>query len=149
MEKKPIPYRVITEDSAKRPRGRPTVFSDEALRRAARFSYARRVRTRRGAQDLVYRQFAIAAIELYREAYGQEAAQLDWLLGPTPRHSLLTELGRVAHPRANEDGVFEWSTHDVSELIRAALMVSVSRPRTKEGIKMIRDFRRPDRASAS
>jgi len=60
----------------KRTRGRPRVFSDTVLRQATGFSYARSVRTRRGAQDLVYRMFAVAAIELFQEAYPEKAAPL-------------------------------------------------------------------------
>src|SRR5215831_6697174 len=101
------------------PRGRKPVFSDEALRSAARYSYARRVRSRRGAQDLVYRQFAIAAIELYCEAYPEKADRLEWLLVPEPRHSLLTELGRIAKPRSGEQEALEWNAQNVSMLIRA------------------------------
>ncbi|MGH3066555.1 MAG: hypothetical protein ACRDOF_09700 [Gaiellaceae bacterium] len=117
------------------------MFSDEMLQGAAGFSYARRVTTRRGAQDLVYRMFAVAAIELYREAYPEEAAPLDWLLMPR-RHTLLTELGRVAHPRSNGDGQLGWSERNVSRLIRAALVVAEAKPPAKDGVAMIRDLRR-------
>ena len=83
------------EAASERPRGRRPVFSEDELRHAAQFAYARRVRTRRGAQDLVYRKFAVAVIELYREAHPVEGAPLEWLLRPMPRYSLLSELGRV------------------------------------------------------
>ena len=128
------------ETLSKRARGRPCVFSDETLQQAAGFSYARRVTTRRGAQDLVYRMFAVAAIELYQEAYPDEAAPLDWLLAPR-RHTLLTELGRVAHPRSNGEGQLGWREHDVSRLIRTALAVAEAKPAAKEGVAMIRDLR--------
>jgi len=128
-------------DSEKR-RGRPLVFSDAALRQAAGFSYARRVRTRRGAQDLVYRKFAVAAIELYRESHPEEAAPLAWLLTPGPRHSLLTELGRVAQPRSGEHGDLQWSARDVSRLISVAFVIAEAKPATKVGVAMIRDLRR-------
>ena len=85
------------EAASERPRGRRPVFSEDELRHAAQFAYARRVRTRRGAQDLVYRKFAVAVIELYREAHPVEGAPLEWLLRPMPRYSLLSELGRVAN----------------------------------------------------
>ena len=123
-------------------RGRPPVFSDDALREAARFSYARRVRTRRGAQDLVYRKFAVAAIELYCEAHPEESESLRWLLTPDLRHSLLSELGRVGEPRSDESGTLEWSARDVNRLIHAALEISEVKPSTKVGVAMIRDLRR-------
>ena len=130
-------------------RGRPPVFSDEALREAARFSYARRVRTRRGAQDLVYRKFAVAAIELYCEAHPEETASLRWLLAPALRHSLLSELGRVGEPRSDENGVLEWSARDVNRLIHAALEIAEAKPSTKVGVTMIRDLRRRYREDAA
>ena len=83
--------------------GRPPVFSEEVLRRATGYSYARRVGTRRGAQDLVYRMFAVAVLEHYCEAYPEKAETLGWLLRPKRRHALLTELGRVAHPRSDAE----------------------------------------------
>jgi hypothetical protein len=134
-------------DSEKR-RGRRPIFSDEELRRAAQFGYARRVRTRRGAQDLVYRKFAIAVIELYREAHPERREQLDWLLTPMPRYSLLSELGRVAEPRSSEDGSLAWSAQDVNRLIQVALEIAKARPSTKTGIAMIRGFRRQYRSAA-
>jgi hypothetical protein len=136
------------ETASKRPRGRPPVFSDEALRQAASFSYARRVRTRRGAQDLVYRMFAVAAIELFREAHSEKAAPLDWLLKPR-RHTLLSELGRVAEPRSDARGALRWTEQDVSRLIRAALQVADAKPATKEGVAMIRTIRRSSRGVSS
>ena len=84
-------------------RGRPVAFSQKLLERASGYSYARRVRTRRGAQDLVYRMFAIAVIEHFCEAFPKNAETLQWLLEPR-RHSLLSELGRVAKPTTGEDG---------------------------------------------
>ena len=96
------------------PRGRPPVFSEESLRRAAGYSYARRVGTRRGAQDLVYRMFAVAVLEHYCEAYPEKAETLGWLLWPKRRHALLTELGRVARPRSDTSGNLRWSEEDVS-----------------------------------
>lgn len=131
-----------SEAASKRRRGRPRVFSEEALRQAARFSYARSVRTRRGAQDLVYRKFAVATLELYREAFPEKASELAWLLEPSPRHSLLSELGRIARPSSDEQGVLRWSAPEVSQLIRAAFMVAEAKPRTKDGVAMIREFRR-------
>ena len=92
---------VRTEADSGTTRGRPPVFTDEVLDQAAGYSYARRVRTRRGAQDLVYRMFAIAALEHFCEAYPEKEATLAWLLRPKRRHALLTELGRVAQPRSD------------------------------------------------
>ena len=96
------------------PRGRPPVFSEESLRQAAGYSYARRIATRRGAQDLVYRMFAVAVLEHYCEAYPEKAETLGWLLWPKRRHTLLTELGRVARPRSDTSGNLGWSEEDVS-----------------------------------
>ena len=117
------------------------MFSDDALRQAAGFSYARRVRTRRGAQDLVYRMFAVAAIELFQEAYPEKASSLDWLLKPR-RHSLLSELGRVAQPRSDGRGGLAWSERDVTRLVSVALEIAEARPPTKVGVATIRERRR-------
>ena len=136
---------MVAEPSSHRARGRPRVFSDDALRQASGFSYARQIRTRRGAQDLVYRKFAIAAIELYREVYPNQAEPLDWLLRPRPRHSLLSELGRVARPHSDEQGELHWGASDVSELIRVAFVIAEAKPSTKAGVAMIRDLRRGPR----
>jgi hypothetical protein len=140
---------MASEAASKRPRGRPRVFSDAALRQAADFSYARRVRTRRGAQDLVYRRFAVVAIKLYREAYPERAAPLEWLLKPALRHCLLSELGRVAEPTSDEQGVLQWRPRDVSRLIQAAFEIAEAKPTTKLGVEMIRELRRRYRAPSS
>ena len=140
---------MASETASRKTRGRPRVFSDEALRHTARFSYARRVRTQRGAQDLVYRRFAIAALELYRESHPQKAAPLAWLLDPNPRHTLLSELGRVAQPRSNEQGELEWSAREVSQLVDAAFVIAEPKPSTKVGVAMLRDLRRGYRADPS
>lgn len=134
-------------DSERR-RGRKPVFSEDELRDAAQFAYARRVRTRRGAQDLVYRKFAVAVLELYREAHPDTAATLGWLLAPMPRYSLLSELGRVAEPRSSDSGSLEWSAQDVNRLIRVAFEIAEAKPSTKAGIALIRDRRRRYRSAA-
>jgi hypothetical protein len=139
---------VVTVDSEAAPRkvrGRPAVFSADALRGAAGYSYARRIGTRRGAQDLVYRMFAIAVVEHYCEAYPEKADTLSWLLRPKRRHALLSELGRFGQPRSDTSGALRWSEEDVSRLIDAALEVSESRPTTKAGIAMLRRLRRSGR----
>ena len=123
-------------------RGRPPVFSDAALQHATDFSYARRVRTRSGAQDLVYRMFAVAAIELFQEAYPDKGAPLAWFLQPHRRHTLLTELGRTARPRSDAGGGLTWSEEHVSELIRVALEIAELKPSTKRGVAMIRALRK-------
>jgi hypothetical protein len=87
--------------------------------------------------------FAVAAIELFREAYPEKAAPLDWLLTPRRRHTLLSELGRVAQPRSDGHGELRWSERDVSRLISVALEIAEAKPRAKAGVAMIRDFRRP------
>jgi len=133
---------MASEVDSKRPRGRPRVFSDEALRQAADFSYARRVQTRRGAQDLVYRKFAVAVIELFCEAYPEKAVPLNWLLSPRRRHVLLSELGRVAQPKSDDQSVLLWNERDVSRLINAAFQIAEAKPTTKAGVAMIRDLRR-------
>ena len=133
---------MASEVDSKRPRGRPRVFSDEALRQAADFSYARRVQTRRGAQDLVYRKFAVAVIELFCEAYPEKAVPLNWLLSPRRRHVLLSELGRVAQPKSDNQGVLRWNASDVSRLIAIAFQIAEAKPTTKAGVAMIRDLRR-------
>ncbi len=131
-----------------RRRGRKPVFSEDELRHAAQFAYARRVRTRRGAQDLVYRKFAVAVLELYREAHPDKGAALEWLLAPMPRYSLLSELGRVAEPRSSDTGSLEWSAQDVNRLIQVAFEIAEAKPSTKTGIAMIRDRRRRYRSAA-
>jgi hypothetical protein len=118
------------------------VFSEDALRRATGYSYARQVETRRGAQDLVYRMFAIAVLEHYCEAYAEKAEALAWLLWPKRRHALLTELGRVARPKSDANGNLRWTKEDVSRLIEAAFLLAEARPSTKGGVLMMRDFRR-------
>jgi hypothetical protein len=118
------------------------VFSDETLQQAAGYSYARRVRTRRGAQDLVYRMFAIAAIEHYCEAFPENGRRLAWLLKPRRRHTLLSELGRVAHPRSGARGELRWTEQDVSALIEIAVEVAEKQPSTKDGLAMVRALRR-------
>jgi hypothetical protein len=123
-------------------RGRPPVFSDEVLRQAAGYSYARRVGTRRGAQDLVYRMFAVAVLEHYCEAFPESRATLEWLLGPRRRHTLLSELGRVARPRSTGGGELRWTDHDVSLLVRLALEIAEAQPSTKEGVALVRSRRR-------
>jgi hypothetical protein len=133
---------LVAEAASKRMRGRPHVFSDDELRRAAKFAYARRVRTRRGAQDLVYRKFALVVIELYRESHPEAATAFDWLLHPTPRYSLLSELGRIGGPRSSIEGQLQWNARDVNRLIETARDVALVRPRTKDGVAMIRDLRR-------
>ena len=137
-----MPQSVLPEASSSNRRGRRPVFSDDALRTATRYSYARHVRSRRGSQDLVYRHFAIAAIGLYRESFPEEGAVLGWLLEPRPRHSLLTELGRVAKPRSGSGESLQWDAHDVSRLIEAAFLVAERKPLTKDGVAIIRELRR-------
>jgi hypothetical protein len=126
----------------KHPRGRPVVFSEDVLREASGYSYARRVRTRRAAQDLVYRMFAIAAIEHYCEAFPESAATLAWLLTPRRRYTLLSELGRVGTPRSGVDGTLQWTGRDVTRLIEAALEIARMQPSTKEGVAYLRELRR-------
>lgn len=118
------------------------MFSDEALKQATGFSYARNVGTRRGAQDLVYRMFAIAVLEHFCEAFPDKAEELGWFLRPRRRHTLLTELGRIARPRSRPDGSLAWSDDDVRRLIEAALELAAARPSTKQGVERLRAVRR-------
>ena len=97
----------------------------------------------------MYRMFAVVAIELFREAYPEKAAPLDWLLLPRRRHALLSELGRVAQPKSDEQDVLRWSESDVSRLIHLALEIAEAKPSTKVGVAMIRDLRRRYRGLSS
>jgi hypothetical protein len=85
--------------------------------------------------------FAVAAIELFQEAYPDKAPSLDWLMTPR-RHSLLSELGRVAQPRSDGNGGLVWSEDDVSRLVSVALEIAEARPTTKVGVATIREYRR-------
>jgi hypothetical protein len=122
------------------------VFSEEALRQAVGYSYARRIESRRGAQDLVYRMFAIAVIEHYCEAFPEHSQLLAWLLRPR-RHSLLSELGRVAQPRSGDNGELRWTESNVALLIEIALELAQRQPSTKDGIAVIRHRRQRPLAS--
>jgi hypothetical protein len=132
----------MTAERVGRSRGRPAVFTDDVLRRATGYSYARRVTTRRGAQDLVYRMFAIAVLEHYCEAFPENAETLGWLLVPRRRHTLLSELGRVARPRSGGEGALSWTERDVELLVRLALEIAEKRPSTKDGVALVRMRRR-------
>ncbi len=90
--------------------------------------------------------FAIAVLEHYCEAYPEKAKTLDWLLRPRRRHALLTELGRIAQPRSDASGALQWSEADVSQLVQVGLDLADRRPSTKEGVAMMRDLRRHQRA---
>ena len=46
---------------------------------------------------------ATAVIEHYCEAFPDNAERLGWYFAPKVRHSLLTELGRIARPRSGAD----------------------------------------------
>lgn len=129
-------------------RGRRVVFSDEALRGASGFSYARNVGSRRGAQDLVYRMFAVAVIEHYCEAFPENTQPLEWLIRPR-RHSLLSELGRIAQPRSGHKGELRWSEKDVALMIETALEIAAAQPSTKDGVAIIRQRRKDSRQPTS
>jgi hypothetical protein len=130
----------MAEDASTTPRGRPPVFSEDVLRRASGYSYARQVRTRRGSQDLVYRMFALAVLEHYCEAYPARAEELAWFLRPRRRHTLLTELGRIARPRSDGRG-FIYKERDVSRMIEAAVALARAKPPTKVGVALLRSIR--------
>jgi hypothetical protein len=124
----------VDSEAASKKLGRPEVFTAEALEQARRsgVAAARHVKTRRGAQDLVYRIRAVAVIERYREIYPEEATPLEWLFKPgdmrgeTWRHSLLTELGRARRP--------QW-------IIAIALRITQLKPPAKQGVRLIRRWR--------
>ena len=90
----------------------------------------------------------MAVVELYREAHPEAGAPLEWLLSPSPRYSLLSELGRVAEPKSGDEDALEWSAPDVNRLIDAALEIAEAKPTTKVGVEMIRDLRRRHREDA-
>src|SRR5262245_58417229 len=136
-----MPLLVERHEARARVRGRPVTFSDDALARASRFSYARKVASRRGAQDLVYRMFATAVIEHYCEAFPESAEALRWFLAPKRRHTLLTELGRIARPRSDGNGGLGWDEADVSRMIEAALELAEAQPSTKSWIAVLRSRR--------
>lgn len=117
------------------------MFSDEALKQATTFSYARHVGTRRGAQDLVYRMFAVATIEHYCEAFPEKRDALAWYFHPRLRHTLLTELGRMAGLRSTPTGSLEWSERGVERLVAAALHLAETQPSTKDGVRILRAAR--------
>ena len=96
----------------------------------------------------MYRKFALVAIEHYREAFPVEGAELDWLLTPAPRYSLLSELGRIAEPKSGDENRLEWSAPGVNRLITVARQIARMKPSTKEGVAMIRELRRRYRESA-
>jgi len=139
----------VSEGTNDKRRGRPAAFSDDALARAAGFSYARSVRTRRGAQDLVYRMFATAVIEHYCEAFPENADALGWYFAPKVRHSLLTELGRIARPRSDGQGGLTWNEDDVARMIDAAVELAATKPTTKTGAATLRSLRRAEPDSGS
>lgn len=89
----------------------------------------------------MYRMFAVAALEHYCEAFPEKAEALGWYLRPRRRHTLLTELGRIAGPRSTSSGSLGWSDRGVARLIEAALELAETRPSTKEGVRMLRAAR--------
>src|SRR5262249_43823506 len=92
------------------------------------FWYARQVATKRGGDNLVYRMFAVAGSEHYSAAYPREAEPRKWLLGPKPRHILLSELGRLGRPASDDNGTLRYRAPDVSRLFRLALAATELRP---------------------
>ena len=70
--------------------------------------------------NFVYRMFAVAVIEHYCEAFPEKGQALEWLLRPR-RHSLLSELGRIAQPRSGHNGELRWHERDVALMIDTAL----------------------------
>jgi hypothetical protein len=92
--------------------------------------------------------FAVAVLEHYCEAYPEKAETLGWLLRPKLRHALLTELGRVAHPRSDADGNLTWNEEDVSRLMEAAFLLSEAKPSTKRGVLMMREYRGHTRSAS-
>lgn len=85
--------------------------------------------------------FAIATLEHYCEAFPEKAETLSWYLRPRRRHTLLTELGRIARPRSNAAGVLTWEHDGVERLVEAALELAERRPTTKDGVARLRATR--------
>lgn len=125
----------MDSEASSKKRGRPLAFSDEALDRAlgTGVAAARHVTTKRGAQDVAYRIRAVLVIERFREIYPAEAQPLNWLFRPgdmrgqTWRHSLLTELGRA---------------QKAQHIVPIALRLASVRPKTKDGIRLVRHLRK-------
>jgi hypothetical protein len=108
-----------SENTSRRPRGRPPKFPPEFYRSAA----TEGPRTRRGQQEHIYARFAILLI---RERYPEE----DWLTGGTrPKWTLLAELRRVR------------LTHGEASFWNATEVVLRDRPKVKDGIRAIRRIR--------
>ena len=80
-------------------------------------------------------------IEHYCEAFPEHSQLLEWLLRPR-RHSLLSELGRVAQPRSGDNGELRWTESNVALLIEIALELAERQPSTKDGIAVIRARRK-------
>jgi hypothetical protein len=85
--------------------------------------------------------FATAVIEHYCEAFPEKAKPLGWFLVPTRRHTLLTELGRIARPRSDGNGELSWDEAGISRMIDAALELAEARPSTRSGITTLRSIR--------
>ena len=85
--------------------------------------------------------FATAVLEHYCEAFPENADRLSWFLAPKRRHTLLTELGRIARPRSDRTGALTWSEADVSLMVEAALELAATRPTTKAGVAHLRSVR--------
>src|SRR5262245_60689465 len=93
--------------------------------------------------------FATAVIEHYCAAFPERADELSWFFTPKVRHSLLTELGRIARPRSDGNGRLTWNDADVALMVEAALEVAATKPTTKAGTVALRSMRksRPDSGS--
>jgi hypothetical protein len=92
--------------------------------------------------------FALAVLEHYCEAYPDDAEELSWLLQPRRRHTLLTELGRVARPRSDGRKLI-YEERNVSRMIEAAFALARAKPATKTGVMLLRSFRANPRQAAA
>ncbi|HEU4970337.1 MAG TPA: hypothetical protein VFT35_00205 [Gaiellaceae bacterium] len=92
--------------------------------------------------------FALAVIEHYCEAFPETTESLEWLLRPR-RHSLLSELGRIAQPRSDHNGELRWREKDVALMIATALEIAEAQPSTKDGVAIIRQRRKDSRQPSS
>jgi hypothetical protein len=114
--------------SKKRRRGRPRKFSGAAHDAAA--TARPDVVTRRGEQDILYRERAARILRAAAHGHPGLRDELDWLVdfdGYVRRPAVVTELGRIA---------------DVRTLIRRARAISARSPATsKEAVALLRRAR--------
>jgi hypothetical protein len=87
-------------------------------------------------------------LDHYCEAFSENARSLQWLLRPR-RHTLLSELGRIAQPRSGHNGELLWHEKDVALMVETALEIAEAQPSTRDGIAIIRQRRKDSRQHSS